>query len=147
MIIYAGDVLVERLLRKLFYMCLIHGFVPNSFGQSVIVPVLKDKNSNAGCCDNYRPISLTTIFSKVFELCLSKRVKKFSVFDELQFGFVPGKGCQKALFTVETVVNYYTSRGSPVFMASLNAAKAFDRVNHYALFNKLIEYWYSSLCS
>ena len=67
MIIYAGDVLVDRL-TKLFNMCLVHGFVPDSFGQSVIVPVLKDKNGNAGCYNNYRQISLTTIFSKVFEL-------------------------------------------------------------------------------
>jgi len=36
------------------------------------------------------------------------------------------------------VANYFTRNGSPVFMAALDASKAFDRVNHFALLNKLI---------
>ena len=35
-------------------------------------------------------------------------------------------------------MNYYTSRDSLVLMASLDAAKAFDKVNHYAFFSKLM---------
>ena len=58
--------------------------------------------------------------------------------DELQFGFVPGMGYQKALFTLDSVVNYYTSHGCPVFVASLDATKACDRVNHNALVHKLL---------
>ena len=76
--------------------------------------------------------------SKVFELCLSQCLKLLFKVDELQFGFVSGMGCQKALFSLETVSNYFTKRGSPVFMAALDASKAFDRVNHFALLNKLI---------
>lgn len=40
----------------------------------------------------------------------------------------------KDLFALDSVVNYFTSRGSPF----LDASKAFDRVNHYALFTKWI---------
>ena len=58
--------------------------------------------------------------------------------DVLQYGFVNGRGCQKALITLQTVVNYYTTNGSPVYIASLDASKAFDRVNHYGLFCKLM---------
>ena len=42
----------------------------------------------------------------------------------------------KALFTLHTVVDYCTTRGSPMYMAALDAFKAFDRVNHYDLFCK-----------
>ena len=59
--------------------------------------------------------------------------------DELQLGFAPNKGCQKALFTLETVVNYFTDRDSPVRVASLDVSKAFNRVNDFALFLKLID--------
>ena len=45
--------------------------------------------------------------------------------DDLQFGFMPGKGCQRALFTLDSAVNYYTSRGSPDFVVSLDVTKAF----------------------
>jgi len=43
------------------------------------------------------------------------------------------------VFTVQQVVNYFTQRGSTVFMAALDASKAFDRVCHFKLFNKLVD--------
>ena len=79
------------------------------------------------------------MFSKVLELCFADRLASYLQVEELQFGFVLNEGCQKALFTVETVINYFTCRGSPVFMVSLDISKACDRVNHFALFYKLID--------
>ena len=38
---------------------------------------------------------------------------------ELQFGFVTDKGYQKALFTLESVIKYDVTRGSPVLWRSL----------------------------
>jgi hypothetical protein len=137
MIVYAGD-LLPLAITILFNMCLVHGFVPSSFSMSVIVPVVKDKNGKCNDYENFRPISLVNMLSKVFELCISLRLSNLFKVDDLQFGFVEGKGCQKALFSLETIVNYYTCRGSTVFMAALDATKAFDRINHYALFYKLI---------
>ena len=46
---------------------------------------------------------------------------------------MPGKECQKALLTLDSVVNYYTSCGNPVFVAFLDATKVFNKVNHYDL--------------
>jgi hypothetical protein len=137
MIIYAGDSLVTALVR-LFNMCILHGYVPVNFSTSIIVPVIKDKTGKCDSFDNYRPISLVSMFSKVLELCFSVRLATLLQVDELQFGFVPGKGCQKALFALNSTVNYFVSRGSPVYTAALDASKAFDRVNHYALFCKLM---------
>ena len=157
MVLFAGG-LLPIALTNLFNMCLLHGVVPSSFSMSVIVPIVKDTNGGYGEYDNYRPISLVNLFSKLLELCMSERLNHLFKVDELQYGFVAGKGCQKALFSLESIVNYYTSRGSPVYMAALDATKAFDRVNHYALFHKLlclgvslcflnvIVYWHLNLC-
>ena len=41
---------------------------------SVIVLVIKDKMSDSNICANYRPISLVTIFSKVFENYFTKKL-------------------------------------------------------------------------
>ena len=41
--------------------------------------------------------------------------------------------------TVDCVVNYFNSRESPVYMAALDASKAFDRVNHFILFIALMK--------
>ena len=38
-----------------------------------------------------------------------------------------------------SVVDYFVSNGSTVNLFSLDVSKAFDRLNHYALFSKLID--------
>ena len=43
------------------------------------------------------------------------------------------------MFTVQQVVSYFNQRGSTVFMAAIDATKAFDRVCHVKLFKKLVE--------
>ena len=88
--------------------------------------------------ENYRPISLVHIFSKVCELCIGKRMYSHFEADELQYGFISERGCQKALFTLQNGVDYYTARGSPIYLAALDASQAFHRVNHYGLFCKLM---------
>ncbi len=73
-----------------------------------------------------------------FELCINIRLAPLICIDKLQFDFVPDIGCQKALFALDSLVNYYTSRGSSVFMAVIGAGKAFDKVNHHCLFYELL---------
>ena len=41
-------------------------------------------------------------------------------------------------FLLKQAISYYITRGGPIFCVFLNALKAFDRVNHYLLFQKLI---------
>ena len=41
------------------------------------------------------------------------------------------------MFTVQQVISYFNQRGSTVFLAAIDATKAFDRVCHLKLFNKL----------
>ncbi len=68
------------------------------------VPVIKDRHGCSESYDNYRPLSLVDMFSKLLELCISPRLVKLLHVHELQYGFVAGKGCQKALFTLESIV-------------------------------------------
>ena len=70
----------------------------NGFGNSVLIPVVKDKCK--GLCDasNYRPISILPIIAKLFERCVEKFFDRFFKFHPNQFGFVPEGGCNKALF-------------------------------------------------
>jgi len=58
--------------------------------------------------------------------------------DSLQFGFKPNLSCSHALFTLRTVCDYFNKRGSNVYIASLDASKAFDKVDHARLFSLLI---------
>jgi len=53
---------------------------------------------------------------------------------DLQFGFKQNLGCNHAVFAFRHCVEYFVTRGSSVYMAALDATKAFDRINHIKLF-------------
>ena len=56
-----------------------------------------------------------------------------------QFGFKKQHSTDMCIFTVKSVIKYYTKQKSSVYTCFLDAAKAFDRVSHWTLFSKLIK--------
>ena len=56
-----------------------------------------------------------------------------------QFGFKRQHGTDLCIFTVKSVIKYYNFCNSPVFTCFLDASKAYDRVNHWTLFKKLLK--------
>ena len=125
-------------LKNLFKFIMLHRFVPNSFGTGVVIPLIKDKAGNLNGVDNYRPITLSPIISKLFEAVLLTLCDDALATDPLQFGFKNNIGCADAIFTLKSTVEYFVDRGSSVFVASLDISKAFDRVNHFKLYNSLL---------
>ena len=107
--------------------------------------------------ENYRPITLSPIMSKVFESFLIEQYSKYLITDDLQFGFKKHLGCTNAIFALQQTIQYFNNRSSNVYIASLDASKAFDRVNHFklysilykrglpALFINIMINWYSKL--
>ena len=126
------------LVTKLFNTCLVHDFVPDDFGTSLIVPVSKGDLSKLNLFEDYRPVSLINVTSKMFEVCLYNYLSHVIVTNDLQFGFTADRGCQKALMVMSTVVDYFNDKGSNVFVAGLDVSKAFDSINHYGIFIKFI---------
>ena len=55
-----------------------------------------------------------------------------------QFGFKSRHSTDMCIFTVKNLIKYYTDQNTPVYTCLLDASKAFDRVNHWTLFAKLI---------
>ena len=58
-------------LKDLYNSMLVHGFVPESFGNNVFIPIVKNKNANFNGPKNYRPIFIEPICIKLFKLCFS----------------------------------------------------------------------------
>jgi len=115
-----------------------HGKIPQECMQTVIVPICKNKNENISDAGNYRPVSLATIISKLFEHYLSCISLLLATTDN-QFGFKPKHGTDMCILLLKQTVSYYVTKDSPVFSAFLDASKAFDRTNHNLLFAKLIK--------
>ena len=123
--------------KRLFNLMMIHGYVPDNFGVGIVVPLIKDKHGDICNSENYRAITISPVISKIFEICLYDKFYSFLSSDELQFGFKQGLGCSPALFTLQQVVKYFSSRGSTVYMSAIDASKAFDRIDHQLLIDKL----------
>ena len=117
---------------------LAHGYVPDSFGHSVIIPVIKNKCASNNDVSIYWPISLEPICTKLFEQC-KVLLDPYMYFHDNQFGFVAGCGCSKRLFALKSTVEYFNEGGSRVYVASINLCKAFDRVNHVGLLLALLK--------
>ena len=115
-----------------------HGHVPTAFMKTSIIPILKNRNGDSSDKNNYRPIAIVTAISKLFELCLSKLLDTFLVTSDNQFGFKRKHATDLCIYTVKSVIKYYNYFSSPVYTCFLGASKAFDRVNHWTLFKKLL---------
>jgi len=81
-------------------MIFVHGFVPDNFGLSITVPVIKDKHGNINSANNYPPITLSPIISKMFEYCMLNRFESLLWSDQLQFGFKKKSSCSRAIFVL-----------------------------------------------
>jgi hypothetical protein len=55
-----------------------------------------------------------------------------------QFSFKAKHGTDQCIFVLKEVIDFYASCSSPVYLCFMDSSKAFDRVNHYCLFDKLL---------
>jgi len=132
--------ILTLILAKLFNLFVSTGHIPNNFGQSYTVPIPKcDSRCRSLSVDDFRGISISPIISKLFEMSILNRFSSYFVTSDHQFGFKKNNGCSHAIFAVRNVIENFISNGSTVNVCALDLSKAFDRMNHYALFIKLME--------
>ena len=134
---YATDRL-SILLCFLFNAMIVHGYMCQELMDTILIPIIKDKKGNLSSKDNYRPIALTSVLSKVLESIVLKQYHECFTTKCNQFGFKRDHSTDLCTFTFKQVIDYYNSKGSPVFICYLDASKAFDKINFWILFNKLI---------
>ena len=72
----AGDVYCN-VLAVCYNVMFTHGHMPAEASQLALCPVVKDKNGDISVTSNYRPIALTTIFSKILEHVMLSRMSDY----------------------------------------------------------------------
>ena len=131
-LIYA-DTQVCTLLSKLINTCIFYGVMPQACIETTLVPIYKNNKSNIHDKNNYRPIALATVISKLFEHFILQQISPFLTTSSDQFGFKRKHSTDQCVFLYKQVVSHYIKQNSPVFSIFLDASKAFDRVNHKLL--------------
>ena len=132
-------------LSILFTSIISHGYVPEDFMKNVLLPIIKSKIGDMHDVNNYRPIAIVNACSKLFELILFDFIDVYLQTTDNQFGFKNKHATDMCIFTIKNVIDYYRTRNSPVYTCFLDASKAFDCVNHWTLFSKLIARCHSYL--
>lgn len=114
------------------------GKIPSDWCKSWMVTVFKGKG-DALECGSYRGIKLLEHGMKIFERVLEARLRRNVVIDDMQFGFMPGRGTTDAIFIVRQLQERYLEKNRELWMAFVDLEKAFDRVPREVLWWALRE--------
>lgn len=131
-----------RFLADIFTRCFQLGYFPTRWKIGKIVPILKpgkDPTSPA----SYRPISLLSAVSKIFERLILQRLmehveENHTIVPE-QFGFRRGHSAVHQLVRVENTIQRNKALSNNTAMVLLDVEKAFDNVWHDGLVHKLVQ--------
>ena len=121
------------------------GCFPDILKISLIRPIHKSGIKTS--FDNYRPISIVPTFSKIIEKILFKRIFRFldanNFFSKSQFGFLPHKSTEMALFGIFSVLLRNIKHNA---ILSFDIKRAFDSVDHKILLQKLYSCGIRGMC-
>ena len=106
----------------------------------MVVPVFKNVGEWS-TATNYRPVSLLSLVSKVFEKLVKIRIvdhlQKSSIFSDFQYGFRSSRSTADILTVVSDRIGRAFNRSGATRAVALYISKTFDRVWHAGLLHKL----------
>ena len=108
-----------------------------------MVPVFKNVGERS-TAKNYRPVSLLSVVSKVFEKLVNNSIvdhlEKCGLFSDFQYGFRSSRSTADLLTVVSDRIAGAFNRSGATRAVALDISKAFDRVWHAGLLHKLKSY-------
>ena len=124
------------------------GIFPDLCKLAKVIPIFK--KDNPLLVENYRPISLLPVYSKIFEKVIYKRLYDYLDKNNFvyirQFGFRAKHSTNHALISLTESIKSHIDAGSYVAGVFIDLQKAFDTVNHDILCEKLTYYGIRGNC-
>ena len=128
---------LTNILRLLYCDIINEGVTLHNFNISIISPIEKKGTINKHP-EDFRPISVSNIFSNIYEMILLDKMEHLFKFNNKQFGYKANTSCKHASFIINETLSYHKKGGSPCYVISLDMKKAFDRMWRDGLFKKLM---------
>ena len=98
---------LSGLLTQILNASLDQGLFPDSLKLAKVIPIFKNGKKND--VSNYRPISLLSVFSKLYEKVMHSRILKFFNLNgciyQRQYGFRPNHSCEHALLDAQSTIH------------------------------------------
>ena len=129
-------------LATIFNQSICSGIFPSKLKCAKIIPIFKDEDDTLP--ENYRPISLLSIYNRIVEKLMYSRVTKFvkdcSILYDQQYGFRSKHSTQHAILDTVNTILQNMDNGKFSCDVFIDLKKAFDTVNHELLLAKLENY-------
>lgn len=127
-------------LMMIFNKSLSDGLYPNEFKRARIIPIYKKNDVTK--VSNYRPVSILSCFSKIFESLVCPILSRYvhhslSIY---QHGFIKGRSVHTNLVSFVTDLSSCIDKGAQVDAVYTDFSSAFDKVSHKLLIKKLEHY-------
>ena len=138
-ILKIGSEKLAPALVKLYQYSIDTGEVPQEWRDANVVPIFKKGDRHQP--SNYRPVSLTSVVCKVLEHIVHSSIMshfdRWNILSDSQHGFRKRRSCETQLIETINDIAKHLSDGSQVDVILLDFEKAFDKVPHSRLLNKL----------
>jgi hypothetical protein len=130
---------IREPLAHIFNLSLESGQFPTRLKNSRTVPIFKAGDPTV--CDNYRPISLISTFSKIIEKIVATNLTNHLQLNKLlhknQYGFQRNMSTEHNLIQVVNYIGNALNKGNYCIGIFLDLRKAFDSCSHDILLKKL----------
>ena len=127
-------------LSDVFNASLAFGMLPHNWKLADFTPLHKKGAKNDR--QNYRPVSLTSVVCKVYEMIVRQQLVQFwitnDVFIPEQFGFLKRKSCLSQLLSSFHDWASARNKGLTTDVIFLDFSKAFDSLPHERLLAKMV---------
>ena len=129
-------------LATIFYQSICSGIFPSKLKCAKIVPIFKEEDDTLP--ENYRSISLLSIYNRIFEKLMYPRLTKFvrdcNILYDQQYGFRSKHNTQHAILDIVNTILQNMDNGKFSCGVFIDLKKAFDTVNQEILLAKLENY-------